>query len=940
MKKCLVKLIILLIPISFNGQILNKLDALKNSDLYDIAKEKIGEKYLKAKEDYESKTFSYSIIISDNTGLYENEQKYKKYSKLILDNALNDPKSTDNSYKTGANTSNNSGELFFASRKYKWAEAAFLDAKMKFETFSVTDDIGYSKTIANLGQLYSSMGSYDKSQEYTQMALEIRKKEFSDTASSYAASVNNMGVLLKDLGKYQEAIDSLDKALALTEKMLGKNNVGYAIILNNSAMLSYVLGQYTTAEKKLNEVIAISENTLNKSSNTLIRFQINLSMVYRESKKYEEAEKILLKCIKIKENKLGTSHPDYANLLTNLASLYMLMNKKNEVENLLLKSSKIYKKEFGEEHPTYALSQHNLGSFYRINKRFKEAEPLLTNAHTIRLKTLGNLHPDYMNSVEELALLYWDVKKYDLANENFQNCIKFNLEFVKKFFPAMSENEKSKLWSKIRVSLLKYYAYVSDVQDDNNLKTLYNLHINTKGILLNSSNKIKNNILNSGNKDLIVTYEKWLDQKAQLAKYYTFSKKELTEEKINLDSLETESEKSEKKLSQLSNLFVQEQNFWQETDLENIIKYIKTDEKLVDILHFQKYNGTLTDSSSYAAFIVAPSGTLTFKLLPNGHELDKKYFNYYKNSIASISKDNYTYQKFWSKIDSCLVGAKRIIVSTDGVYNLMNINTFKDFNNTYLIDKYKISYSTSSKITANTTSSVQNKKSAVLLGYPNFGKSDAIENLPGTKVELEKANLQLKTAGYSTKLLTQNNASEKEIKSVSNPYILHIATHGYFLHDVDQNNEGLSFGIESQKAKENPMLRGGLLLAGAGDAFNEIDTLESKSANNGIFTAYEASNLNLTGTELVFLSACETGKGEIKSGEGVYGLQRAFQIAGAKTLIMSLWKVNDETTQKLINSFYSEWLKTGNKVESFIKAQKQVKLAYPEPIYWGAFVLL
>jgi CHAT domain-containing protein len=116
--------------------------------------------------------------------------------------------------------------------------------------------------------------------------------------------------------------------------------------------------------------------------------------------------------------------------------------------------------------------------------------------------------------------------------------------------------------------------------------------------------------------------------------------------------------------------------------------------------------------------------------------------------------------------------------------------------------------------------------------------------------------------------------------------------------------------------------------------------LEIKSADNGIFTAFEAMNLSLDETEIVFLSACETGKGESKAGEGVYGLQRAIQVAGAESVIMSLWKVSDEATQQLISIFYREWLKTGNKNLSLIKAQKELKLKYPEPLFWGAFVLL
>jgi len=152
---------------------------------------------------------------------------------------------------------------------------------------------------------------------------------------------------------------------------------------------------------------------------------------------------------------------------------------------------------------------------------------------------------------------------------------------------------------------------------------------------------------------------------------------------------------------------------------------------------------------------------------------------------------------------------------------------------------------------------------------------------------------------------------------------LHIATHGYFQPD--------------NKAENNPLLRSGLMLSGAGSTIRGIS---NSSGEDGILTAYEAMNLNLDNTDLVILSACETGLGDIKNGEGVYGLQRAFKVAGAKTLVMSLWKVSDEATQELMVTFCKNWLLSGNKREAFLLAQKALKAKYPEPYYWGAFVMV
>jgi CHAT domain-containing protein len=136
----------------------------------------------------------------------------------------------------------------------------------------------------------------------------------------------------------------------------------------------------------------------------------------------------------------------------------------------------------------------------------------------------------------------------------------------------------------------------------------------------------------------------------------------------------------------------------------------------------------------------------------------------------------------------------------------------------------------------------------------------------------------------------------------------------------------------------NPLLKSGLMLKGAGDVLAK--TKFNFNIEPGILTAYEAMNLNLDKTDLVVLSACETGLGEVHAGEGVYGLQRSFLVAGAKTLIMSLFKVSDEATQKLMVSFYRKWLETGNKRQAFIDAKKEIRNEYKDPIYWGAFVMI
>jgi CHAT domain-containing protein len=205
-------------------------------------------------------------------------------------------------------------------------------------------------------------------------------------------------------------------------------------------------------------------------------------------------------------------------------------------------------------------------------------------------------------------------------------------------------------------------------------------------------------------------------------------------------------------------------------------------------------------------------------------------------------------------------------------------------------------------------------------------------------------SMLLGTNGWTTTQLATTEASEGMLKGAETPKLLHIATHGFFYPQVQGDNTSL-LGLQGGKAAQNPLLRSGLFLAGAGKVLStsEAGTASNSASvtDNGIITAYEVMNMNLSNTELVVLSACETGLGEIRNGEGVYGLQRAFAVAGAKSVIMSLWRVNDNVTQEMISLFYQNWIQNKQDMHTaFEAAQNQVRKQFPEAYYWGAFVMV
>ena len=203
---------------------------------------------------------------------------------------------------------------------------------------------------------------------------------------------------------------------------------------------------------------------------------------------------------------------------------------------------------------------------------------------------------------------------------------------------------------------------------------------------------------------------------------------------------------------------------------------------------------------------------------------------------------------------------------------------------------------------------------------------------------------QLTSAGVGNRTFSESTANEESFKANSgnSPSLLHIATHGFF-YPSEREDECLAFmrkikGIDNVSQLRVAMNRTGILFSGANRAWRgeSID----RDMDDGVLTADEISHLDLSNTDMVVLSACETGLGENVISEGVFGLQRAFKLAGVQTLVMSLWKVPDDETREFMSLFYKNWLGGMDKREAFQAAQQEIKKAKPNPYYWAGFVMM
>ncbi|MGB3464701.1 MAG: CHAT domain-containing protein, partial [Cyclobacteriaceae bacterium] len=414
--------------------------------------------------------------------------------------------------------------------------------------------------------------------------------------------------------------------------------------------------------------------------------------------------------------------------------------------------------------------------------------------------------------------------------------------------------------------------------------------------------------------------------------------------------------------------------------------------------------GWFTGNVNYAALIVKKD-TRDYPelvILENGDKMESRYLANYRNAIRYKVNENYSYNLFWKPIASKLADVEKVYLSPDGVYNQISIYTLRNPDSkNFIVDELDIQLITNTKdlIAFNKSEGAKfNQQKAYLFGFPNYNMGIVENNnndpekiqevakqitedvslgrgvsrgargntsdgatrsgglsrgvrgnlqryvsansllslLPGTQKEVKNIQELYVSNNYQTEIFQENQAMEETVKGVVDPQTLHIATHGFFLENQEPKE-----GEQIDKYVENPLLRSGLIFAGA-NSFLSAGRIDEDGSyeEDGILTAFEAMNMDLNKTKLVVLSACETGLGEVSNGEGVYGLQRAFQIAGAESIIMSMWTVDDTATQQLMNTFYREWMSTGNKQKAFNIAQKKIKEEWKSPYYWGAFVMV
>jgi ankyrin repeat protein/CHAT domain-containing protein/Flp pilus assembly protein TadD len=831
--------------------------------------------------------------------------------------------------------------------------------------------------------------------------LAIREEDLGPEHPETILSLNYLAELYQQLGDYSKTEQLLKRSLAIREKVIGMENKDTLESMSALGLLYLTIGDNEKAESLLNRVVEISEKIFDPNHPETARSLNNLAALYIRIGDYSKAEPLVKRAFAIGEKTLGSYDPDMATRINNLAVLYMNIGDFVKAEPLLKRAVEISEKTNGLDHPDTATSLSNVAHYYMEMSDFTKAEPLLKRTLEIREKALGLEHPDISRSLNALAFLFSLKGEYIEGQRFFKRAQTIDTKTIDHVMGFTTEAQKMKFLTSLTADMNAFLSLTSQHLIDNSQakQDALDAWLRRKGVVLEAQRRFQEALVYSDDAEARQVFQQLAEVRARISQL-TFAgpgKEGPVAYQKRLSDLQTEKDKLDTRLSQMSQLYAASRTVAKADSLK-LAKTLPESSCLIEFAKLDFFNFKATKKepkwlpAHYLAFVLhaGQSGNVGLIDLGQAEQLDKaivvlkKQISEGKMPIGdkrdSILRD--LYDLVFAPLKKELGGSKKIFISPDGDLNLIPFEILQDTEGRYLIENYTFNYLVAGRDLAGFGQVNAKGTKPLLIGDPDFdfdsgkkgkakirasepedvasvaGRSADLRQLkgfnplPGTREEIK--GIQALMGSEGSEVYTGKEALEKVLNTSQGPRILHLATHGFFLGDqtlsvlMDEWDFRGAGGIrpiqpKGQKVKfENPLLRSGIALAGANRALKS-----GGEQSSGLVTAEKILGLNLRGTDMVVLSACETGLGEIKAGEGVFGLRRAFTQAGAKSLVMSMWSVPDKETKELMLEFYRNLLENGmDRAQALRQAELNemdvVKKRYgaANPYYWGAFVFM
>jgi len=795
-------------------------------------------------------------------------------------------------------------------------------------------------SLSNLGALYQGQGAYGKAEPLPVRSLDLAEKALGPMHLDVAASLNNLAGLYRAQGAYTKAEPLLVRALDIREQKLGPMHPTVVTSLNNLSAIYSDQGEYGKAEPLCVRALAIREITLGPMDTDVAISLNNLAEAHRARGLYGKAEQLLVRALDIREKGLGPVDPEVATSLNNLAGLYQDEGAYSKVEPLYVRALGIRESALGPMHTDVAISLNNLAELYRVQGVYGKAEPLYVRAHDIWDKALGPVHPTVMTSLNNLALLYEEQGAYGKAEPLY---VRARDIWEKALGPVQL------------TTILRRKGRILDSLVDN--ATALRAH-------LAPPLREQFDQLTRARTELVARLYAPMDPRSAT------DRAAIIAARARVDDLE----------AALSTASAEFRAQSEPVTVAKIQAVLPWGAALVEFVRYHRFDPRQAQpwqEERYIAYLLLPRGPPQWVGLgaaaPIDAEVDAVLAAMHGNVPTETTKA--ALQRLnalvFAPIRARLTGVSHVILAPDGKLNLVPFEALGDPQGHYALEKYLVSYVTTGRDLLRFAAPHPPRSSAVVVAGPDYGPLPSpggpgtVSFTPLAGAVAEATELQ---RYFPTAPLTGGKATKSALAALIGPAMLHVATHGFYARDPGSPLTHPAPATlapasgprappplaDSAKSTQRDLSRGMFVDGGASpllpplrseDPADGLDRagLAMAGANqgaSGIVTAREIAGFDWWGTQLVVLSACETGVGAVRSGDGVYGLRRALVLAGAESQVVSLWSVSDSSTRALMRDYYGELARGTGRAE----ALRQTKLRlmhqprYAHPYYWAAFI--
>lgn len=822
------------------------------------------------------------------------------------------------------------------------------------------ENLDIADTLNNLAVLHDHRGEYTEAEAIYKQVLAIREQELGLNHTYVAATLNNLGVNYRRRGNHAQARQMYERSLEIRERTLGKNSPEVAMVLKNLAALSYYSGDYATALELDLRVLEIREKEFGAEHPAVANDLSYVALIYADSGQPDKAEPLYQRALKIYEKTVGLDHLDAANTFNSLGKLYLQQGDFAKAEPLLLRSVQIAEKHLGNGNVKVANYLQILGDLYSWKGDYEQAEAVFKRTLEIREKILGDDHYYTGGTCNALAKLY--ALKGDLASAvKFQaRANQISEKHTVLNLAIGTEHQKLSYMSMVSEGLNQTIALHTNLgqKDLATREQAVTAVLRRKGRVLDAMTGSLTALRRRLNAQDQILFDKLMDANARLSELALNKPKRSTvaEYQQQIAEIQERKDKLEAEISRRSAGFYE---IAKPVSLADVRALIPDNAALVEFAVYKplavkpKDEKSLYDKPRYIAYVVRRNGEVQWKELGDAEDIDAAV-NGFRQALRDKNRQDVRQlaravdERVMQSVRTLAGDASHLLISPDGELNLIPFEALADEKGNYLIENYQFTYLTSGRDLLRMQAGRESKNKPLVIANPSYGAPAAEQiakvNLTNPKnlrrsvtvgddlsdvyfVPLGGAAQEarsIQTLFPEATFLTGTQASEAALKQAASPRFLHIATHGFFLQDALNDNAKI----------ENPLLRAGLALTGANRRSSD------GSGEDGILTALEASGLNLWGTKLVVLSSCDTGVGEVKNREGVYGLRRAFVQAGADSMVMSMWAVSDYMTRDLMTNYYQN-LKQGMGRGSALRQSQLEMLKRKDrqhPFYWASFI--